>query len=284
VIDAITALRRAAIAAPLALAAACANAGAAGTPAGDPLRTVPEFPWAMVERQPHDATLFTQGIAFAGDVLLESGGGYRESRIVMRRLADEHPLRTLELPRSWFAEGIAPHDGALFLLTWREGVAQSFSLPALDPLRAFSFAGEGWGLTSDGTRLIQSDGSDVLAWRDPRDFSVTARLSVRAGARPVPLLNELEWVRGWIVANVWLSDTVIGIDPHSGCVLWKLALPGLLEAREARRADVLNGVAWEEARGRLWVTGKLWPWLFALRVELPPVPADAALTGGACPG
>jgi glutamine cyclotransferase len=284
VIDTRAALRSVAIAALLVLAGSCAHAGAARGPAGDPLRTVPEIRWAIVERQPHDATLFTQGIAFAGDVLLESSGGYRESRIVMRRLTEEHPLRTLKLPGSWFAEGIAPHDGALFLLTWREGVAQSFSLPALDPVRTYSFAGEGWGLTSDGTRLIQSDGSDVLAWRDPKDFSITARLPVRAGAQPVPLLNELEWVRGWIVANVWLSDTVIGIDPQSGCVMWKLALPGLLEAREARRADVLNGIAWEETRERLWVTGKLWPWLFALRVELPPVPTDAALTAGECPG
>jgi glutamine cyclotransferase len=186
----------------------------------------------------------------------------------------------VNLPPRWFAEGIAAHAGRLFLLTWREGVAQSFSLPELEPGPVFEYPGEGWGLASDGSQLIQSDGSNVLAWRDPQDFTVTRRLAVHAGGIPLTQLNELEWIDGWIVANVWLSDYVVGIDPASGCVRWKLALEKLLDRRERRQADVLNGVAWEPDRRRLWVTGKRWPWLFGLRVDLPPPPGASA--GGRC--
>jgi glutamine cyclotransferase len=247
----------------------------------DPLAAIPELTFTVEERLPHDRTLFTQGIAFAGDLLVESSGGYRASRLVLRRLDEPQPRRTVDLPRGWFAEGIAPHGGRLFLLTWREGVAQSFSLPELEPGPTFAYTGEGWGLTSDGSQLIQSDGSNVLAWRNPQDFAVTRRLAVHAGSTPLTQLNELEWVNGWIVANVWLSDYVVGIDPASGCVRWKLSLQELLDGRERRKADVLNGVAWDQTRQRLWVTGKLWPWLFGLRVELPAVTAAVA---GRCPG
>ena len=272
---------RAALAARLAL---CCLALACRARADDdgPLAAVPELPFTIEARLPHDRTLFTQGIAFAGELLVESGGGYRESRLLLRRLEDPEPLQSVALPRRWFAEGVTPHQGRLYLLTWREGVAQSFSLPQLQPLATFAYAGEGWGLTSDGTQLVQSDGSAVLAWRDAADFSVRRRLEVRAGERPLRQLNELEWVEGWIVANVWFSDYVVGIDPASGCVMWKLALQGLLDGHERTRADVLNGIAWEAERKRLWVTGKLWPWLFGLRVALPPLPAPAPGAAPAC--
>ena len=247
----------------------------------DPLAAIPRLAFTVEQRLPHDRTLFTQGIAFAGELLVESGGGYRESRLLLRRLDEPRPLHTVDLPRRWFAEGIAPHQGRLFLLTWREGVAQSFSLPQLQPGATFTYPGEGWGLTSDGSQLIQSDGSNVLTWRDPRDFSVTRHLAVHAGSTPLAQLNELEWINGWIVANVWRSDYVVGIDPASGCVRWKLSLHDLLDERERRSSDVLNGVAWEAATQRIWVTGKRWPWLFGLRVELP---ALGAAGREPCPG
>jgi len=268
----------------LGLADTCAHAGAPAPVNPPALQGVPELQWTVAERQPHDPTLFTQGIAFHDDVLLESGGGYRESRVVMHRPGETRALRTAELPRSWFGEGLAALDDRVFVLTWREGVAQSFRLPALESGARFSYEGEGWGLASDGRSLIQSDGSNVLTWRDPRDFSVTAKIAVHAGDEPVQMLNELEWVHGWILANVWLSDYIVGIDPASGCVHWKLSLAGLLDAGERRRADVLNGIAWDERNEQLWVTGKLWPWLFRLRVQLPPAPGASALTAGRCPG
>lgn len=245
------------------------------------LATIPVHAHTVVERVAHDRTLFTQGLVLADGLLIESGGNYRESRLVQRRLADARPLRTRALPADWFAEGIAAHTGKLYLLTWREGVLQRFTLPELEPEQRFAYRGEGWGLASDGTHLIQSDGSATLRWRRPEDFSELRRLQVRAGAQPLARLNELEWVNGWLLANVWLSDSVVAIDPRNGCARWRLELGELLAARERHRADVLNGIAWDADTGLLWVTGKLWPWLFALRIEVPPLP-DQALTDERC--
>jgi glutaminyl-peptide cyclotransferase len=238
----------------------------------------------VVQRVAHDSSLFTQGMVFHQGLLYESGGGYRASRLLARTLEKTQPLTQLRLPRNWFGEGIAVLDQRLYLLTWREGIAQSYRIPSLQPVQQFRYDGEGWGLASDGHALIQSDGSHVLRWRNPVDFRVMHSLPVRAGPQPLARLNELEWVNGWLLANVWLSDNVVGIDPRSGCALWTLSLAGLLNERERRNADVLNGIAWEESTGLLWASGKLWPWMFALQIELPPLPQDAALTADACPG
>lgn len=245
------------------------------------LQTLPTQPHTVVRQVPHDRTLFTQGLAIDDGLLLESGGNYGRSRLLLRRLDDPQPLRSRRLPDDWFAEGITVHDGRLYLLTWREGVMQRFSLPRLEPERRLDYRGEGWGLASDGTRLVQSDGSATLRWRSPDDFSELRRLTVRAGKQALQRLNELEWVNGWLLANVWLTDSVVAIDPRSGCALWRLELGELLKANERRQADVLNGIAWDVDTELLWVTGKLWPWLFALRIELPPLPAQA-VHGEAC--
>ncbi|MCB1630610.1 MAG: glutaminyl-peptide cyclotransferase [Pseudomonadales bacterium] len=245
------------------------------------LPTLPTNPYAIVKRMSHDRTLFTQGLLIDRGKLIESGGNYGESRLLLRTLADPRPLRTHRLPVRWFAEGIAVHDGKLHLLTWREGVMQRFSLPELEPEQRFDYRGEGWGLASDGTHLIQSDGSATLRWRSPAEFSEWRRLTVRVGKQPLERLNELEWVNGWLLANVWLTDSVVAIDPRNGCARWRLELGELLDASERRSTDVLNGIAWDADTGLLWVTGKLWPWLFALRIEPPPLPTQTA-PGGSC--
>ena len=154
---------------------------------------------------------------------------------------------------------------------WQQGIAQQYSLPELKPLQRFRYRGEGWGLTSDGTHLIQSDGSAILRWRDPADFHVVKELHVRAGGKVLKLLNELEWAQGWILANIWLSDWIVGIDPVTGKAAWKIDVGELLSAAERRTADVPNGIAWHAPSGRLWVSGKHWPWLFCLQVALPPI-------------
>jgi len=256
----------------------------AGPLAADPLAVLPELPFVVVQRAAHDSTLFTQGMVLHQGLLYESGGGYRASRLIARSLDSPQPRTQLRLPRNWFGEGITVLDQRLYLLTWREGIAQSYSIPSLQPLRQFRYEGEGWGLATDGHALIQSDGSNVLRWRDPADFRVLRQVAVRAGSEPLQRLNELEWIQGWLLANVWLSESVVGIDPRSGCALWKLALHGLLSERERGAADVLNGIAWDQANGLLWVSGKLWPWMFALQTEFPPLPQDVALTADGCPG
>ena len=239
--------------------------------ADDPLAALPELPFVIEQRIAHDKTLFTQGMAFDGDTLLESGGGYRQSRLLSRTLLSAAPVTSVALAREWFAEGLTVQNGQLLLLTWQEGIAQQYSLPELQPLQRFRYRGEGWGLTSDATHLIQSDGSAILRWRDPADFRVVKELHVRAGGKVLKLLNELEWAQGWILANIWQSDWIVGIDPLTGNAAWKIDVGELLSAAERRAADVPNGIAWHAASRRLWVSGKRWPWLFSLQVALPPI-------------
>lgn len=250
----------------LAVLLACA---APAAHAGDPLSAVPVVPHRVLERRPHDPTLYTQGMVFHGDQLLESGGGYGQSRLLLRSLERPEPVVQARLPMRWFGEGVAVIGGHAVVLSWQEGVAQEFSLPALQRTRQLRYRGEGWGLTSDGTQLIQSDGSAVLVWRDPVEFTEKRRLTVRAAGVPIERLNELEWVEGWILANVWYTDAVVLIDPRDGTVRGKLALEGLLSNQEAKRAETLNGIAWHAPSRTLWVSGKRWPWMFALKVDWP---------------
>lgn len=242
----------------------------------DPLAAVPTVAHRVVERRAHDPTLFTQGMSFYGEQLLESGGNYRASRLLLRGLDAVPPVLQVALPRTWFAEGVAVLGERALLLTWQEGIAQEFTLPALQRTRQFRYRGDGWGLTTDGSRWIMSDGSNRLVWRGTADFREQRSVRVRAGGRPVERLNELEWVEGWILANILASDAVVAIDPADGRVAWKLELGGLLEESERARADVLNGLAWQPSRRLLWASGKEWPWMFALELKIPPRPAAPA--------
>jgi glutaminyl-peptide cyclotransferase len=238
----------------------------------DPLNDIPRLPYTIVARLEHDKGLYTQGMVVRDGQLLESSGNYGRSRLIVRGFDRPDALRSVNLPRRWFAEGIAVHKDVLYLLTWREGIVQTYSLPILQPLQRFRYQGDGWGLTSDGRQLIQSDGSHTLVWRDPLDFRETRRLKVHVEGRPLNQLNELEWIDGWLLANVWMSDWIVGIDPRNGQVEWTISLKGMLNKHEQRDADVANGIAWDAERRCIWVTGKYWPWLFALKTTLPPLP------------
>jgi glutamine cyclotransferase len=256
--------------AALALLGLLASTGAQAS-AKDPLASVPALPYTLVAKRPHDRYLFTQGMAFHGESLVESGGNYRESRVLVRALEQPSPKVQQRMPALWFGEGLAVHDDRVTVLTWRENVAQVYSLPDLRPITRFRYEGEGWGLTWDGTQFIHSDGSERLLWRDARDFSVQRSLTVRAGGEPLRMLNELEWVEGRLFANVWLTDAIAVIDPADGKVIARIDLQALLGPAEKRRADVLNGIAWQASQRLLWVSGKNWPWMFALRIDLPAV-------------
>ncbi len=247
---------------------ACAGARANST---EPLAGIPALPFTIVAKRAHDQYLFTQGMAFHGELLIESGGNYRESRVLVRDTENLSPKMQQRLPALWFGEGVAVQGDRAVVLTWRENVAQVYALPALRPITRLRYVGEGWGLAWDGTHFIHSDGSERLLWRDARDFSVRRSLTVRAAGAPLGMLNELEWVEGRLFANVWLTDSVVVIDPSDGKVIARLDLSGLLRPAEKRRADVLNGIAWQASKRLLWVSGKHWPWMFALRLELPAV-------------
>lgn len=230
----------------------------------------PQLDYRVVARYPHDATAFTEGLLVHDDTLVESTGLYGRSQLFVRDLRSGKLLRSLRLPASEFGEGAAVVGDRLYQLTWREGVGHIYDR-RLRKLADFSFTGEGWGLTFDGTDLIRSDGSATLHFHDPADFREKRTLVVRDAGQPVVLLNELEYVDGWLYANVWMSDRIAVIDPGTGTVSGWLDLADLHRQFEPPagwnpRDDVLNGIAWDARSGHLLVTGKRWPMLFELAV------------------
>jgi glutamine cyclotransferase len=172
------------------------------------------------------------------------------------------------LDPQYFGEGIAVIGNRIIQLTWQNGRAFVYDRETFERQQTFTYTGEGWGLTWDGQRLIMSDGTDVLRFRDPDTFAEIGHVRVRDGDRPVPSLNELEYVDGVVYANVWPTERVARIDVATGQVTGWIDFRGLLTATErARGVDVLNGIAHDPATGHLLVTGKLWPWVFEVRLQ-----------------
>lgn len=227
--------------------------------------------WEVVSRRPHDALAWTQGLQLDPRGRLYESTGL-EGRSSLREVdaADGEVLRVVHLPADEFAEGLAVlDDGRLIQLTWQDGIAHAWDADTFSPLPGFTYEGEGWGLCYDETRLVMSDGSDRLTFRDPTTFEMLDGVAVTLEGRPLSLLNELECVGGDVWANVWKSDRIVRIDPSSGAVTGTLDLSGILSAEPAPgepEPDVLNGIAWDAAAGTFLVTGKLWPELIEIRV------------------
>lgn len=273
-------------AAGLLLAAACAAEPAPGRAGQAPPERAPdaiakpveveELIVEVVSSHPHDPLAFTQGLVWSDGVLYESTGQYGESTV--RRVDPEtgEVLARTGLPPDLFGEGLAlvPGNGAgegggrLVQITWLEGVARIWTRD-LEPAGSHRYEGEGWGLCFDGGRLVMSDGSDALVFRDPETFEVTGRVSVTLRGRPLHRLNELECVDGAVWANVLGADHLVRIDPVTGRVTATADASGLLTAAEASAADVLNGIAYDPARRVFLITGKYWPRLFVVRFVSP---------------
>jgi glutamine cyclotransferase len=220
---------------------------------------------AVLSRSPHDPGAFTQGLLFANGAFLESTGTYGSSSLRRVDPATGGVLSIVHLPASVFGEGLARLGGELFQLTWREQVCFVYDDATLEKRRELTYEGEGWGLTTDGDRLlVMSDGTAVLRFVDPSSFRQVRSVTVHEGSRQLDQLNELEWVRGEILANVWGLKTVVRIDPRSGQVLGHLDLSGLPEPRHEDPDAVLNGIAYDETGDRLFVTGKLWGSVFEI--------------------
>lgn len=231
----------------------------------------------VVRAYPHDPDAFTQGLVFHEGALYESTGRYGMSSVRKVELETGRVLTRTDLDDQYFAEGLAMHGGRLAQLTWREGVGFLYDL-ALRPQGTFPFQGEGWGLASDGASLIVSDGSNVLTFLDPATYQQTRQVQVRDGGEPVHQLNELEWVRGEVWANVWHQTRIARIDPQSGAVKGWIDLSQLTPTPRPNDGEaVLNGIAYDAAGDRIFVTGKLWPQLFEIRVP-------AAGTAAPAPG
>ncbi len=219
---------------------------------------------------PHDRRAFTQGLVWHHGVLYESTGQYGASSV--RRVAP----RTGEVRALWqldaglFGEGLALVDDRLIQLTWQAGMAWVYDLATLQPLEVMTYGGEGWGLAWDGERLVTSDGSSRLSFRDPRTFAVLSTVEVALEGQPLSLLNELEFVAGALWANVWSSEQIVCIDPASGVVTAVVDASGLLEPGQRQHVDVLNGIAWDPVSETFWITGKYWPTMFQVVFEPAP--------------
>jgi len=242
-----------------------------GHPLPAPPEGMPPPTWSVsvIERIPHDPRAFTQGLAIVDGVLYESTGLNGQSSVrIVDPATGEVRLRR-DLADRYFGEGLAPVGDALIQLTWRSQVAFVYDRATLEPRGEHAYAGQGWGLTYDGERLILSDGSDRLRFFDPLTFEETGSVAVRDAGRPVDRLNELEYIDGEVLANVWQTDLIVRIDPATGRVIGRLDLAGLRPAEADARDDVLNGIAWDRDGRRLLVTGKRWPLMFSIRA-LPP--------------
>ncbi|MCA0901237.1 glutaminyl-peptide cyclotransferase [Microbulbifer agarilyticus] len=224
----------------------------------------------VLERKSRPADRFTQGLYFDGERWLESSGLYGRSWLAEYTDPSANPVRRKWLAGNRFAEGLAVFNDYLYLLTYRAGELQIYDRRNFNLVHLLHYEGEGWGLTSDGESLIMSNGSDTLTFRTPDGFKVTRRLKVTGGEQKWSMLNELEYVNGLIWANIWQDSRVIAIDPETGKVQGWLDLAELTKQslRGRRHVDaVANGIAWDESRNGLWVTGKYWPDLYLLRPQ-----------------
>jgi glutamine cyclotransferase len=230
---------------------------------------VPVYTYDVVNAWPHDRGAFTEGLVYLKGILIESTGLNGASTLRKVDLQTGRVLQEISVPAEYFGEGAAVLGGKVFQLTWQNQKGFIYDLDSLAREGEFSYAGEGWGLTTDGHSLIMSDGTNQIRFLDPATFKVTRTIGVFSQGRPLKMLNELEYIKGEIFANVWQTQLVVRIDPATGRLLGVIDFSGLLSpADRDERTDVLNGIAYDEANDRIFVTGKNWPKLFEVRLRL----------------
>jgi glutamine cyclotransferase len=221
----------------------------------------------VVHVYPHDPQAFTQGLVYLDGFLYEGTGLNGRSSIRKVRLENGEVLQIQSVESQYFGEGIAVLGDTIYELTWQSEIGFLYDRATFKRKGTFSYRGEGWGLTHDGQRLIMSDGSAFLRFLDAATRKELSRIQVKDGGMPVGNLNELEYVKGEILANVWQTKRIARISPKTGAVTGWIDLEGLLTPREDQAADVLNGIAYDAVGDRLFVTGKLWPKLFEVKVQ-----------------
>ncbi len=229
----------------------------------------PEHAYTVVNTFPHDPEAFTQGLVYHDGRLYEGTGLRGRSTVRIVDLETGEITRVHHMPPEYFGEGITIIGDRIIQVTWQSRVGFVYDRQSLEVLATFSISTEGWGLTHDGASLILSDGTPTLHFLDPETFQETRKVEVNDGEEPVTNINELEYIDGEVYANIWKTDLIARIDPLSGSVNGWLDLSGLKEHIEDRSTiDVLNGIAYDDESGHLFVTGKLWPLM--LEIELTP--------------
>ena len=220
---------------------------------------------------PHDTSAFTQGLLYLesaqGPVFIESTGLYGQSTVRRVDAVTGVVRGVRHLSAAEFGEGVALVGDRIVQLTWKSGVAHVYEREGLSPLGSFRYEGEGWGLCWDGEHLVMSDGSSTLQLRRATDFAVVRQVVVQIDDTPLARLNELECAGGFVYANVWTANQIVKIDPASGAVVAVIDAGGLLTPAERAAADVLNGIAYSPATDTFYITGKLWPKVFEVRLR-----------------
>jgi glutaminyl-peptide cyclotransferase len=230
-------------------------------------KKAPVHGYRIVRIYPHDPQAFTQGLLFSKGFLFESTGLNGRSTVRKVELETGKVLKSHSLPRQYFGEGLAEWKGKLIQLTWRSQVGFIYDMESFEKVGEFSYQSEGWGLTSTGEHLVMSDGSDTLRFLDPETHEEVRRVQVKDGGAAVTQINELEYIKGEIFANVWNTNYIVRISPKTGEVLGWVDLSGLQNALgPVMGIDVLNGIAFDAKGGRIFVTGKLWPKLFEVEI------------------
>lgn len=254
------------------MAAACkgetaeTNANAMPAP---PVTRLPTYTYEVVRSLPHAVDAYTQGLLFHEGRFFESTGQVGESDIREVDLETGRVIRKRELTdTSIFGEGIVIVDDRLIELTWKSSVALVYDWRSFEPKGEFKYDGEGWGLTFDGTSIVMSNGSDVIAFRDPKTFEAKRTIEVNDNGLPIAKLNELEMVKGELWANVYETAQIVRINPADGKVVGWIDLQGILPANERTgKEDVLNGIAYDAKNDRIYVTGKYWPKLYEIKLK-----------------
>ncbi|SDG20536.1 glutaminyl-peptide cyclotransferase [Dyella sp. 333MFSha] len=230
---------------------------------------IPVYGYTVVRTYPHDPKAFTEGLFYDGGFLYESTGEYMGSGVRKVRLDTGEVAQHLDTPPGYFGEGIIVSGDHLLQLTWRDGVGFIYDRKTFAPVGKFSYPGEGWAMTRDAKHLYMSDGTPTIRVLDPVTLAQTGRIDVTADGVPLRMINELEWVKGEILANVWQTERIARIDPKTGRVTGWIDLSGLVDTSrmDDPADDVLNGIAYDAAHDRLFVTGKRWPALFEIRLK-----------------
>ncbi len=228
----------------------------------------PVYGYEIVNTFPHDPLAFTQGLIFQDGSLLESTGQNGKSSLRRVELKTGKVLQKADVPGLYFAEGMTLFNGKIYQLTWQNHKGFIYDPTTFEKQGEFRYDGEGWGLTHDAESLILSDGTYQIRFLDPQTFEVKKTISVYGHGKPLEEINELEYVKGEIYANIWHEDRIARIDPQTGKIVGWIDLAGLLPAGEVTSEEaVLNGIAYDETGDRLFVTGKLWPKLFEIRLK-----------------
>ena len=221
----------------------------------------------VIKKYSHDVTAYTQGLLYTNGFLYEGTGQYRESMLKKINLEKNELIQSYNLPKEVFGEGIVEHNNKIYQITWQSKRAFVYDLKTFNLIHEFTYDTEGWGITNYGENLIMSDGTQYLYILDPESFVVLGQLQVTDNVGPINNLNELEWINGKIWANVYLTNMIVVINPETGFVEQKLILDNLIPDTHANAHDnVLNGIAYDKKKDKIYVTGKRWPVLYEIEV------------------